>query len=329
MQIRILPIQKASGDVLDQLLAAGGEVPENRILRLDLAWEMFFGRSFTWQEGKLYLRLPSGKPRETSRMFVRWMKSFLAKGSDVVARSLEQSRESMLVFLPDCAAEVKELIVRHLSFYSEEVLEVENWDGHTDPFAAEAFDIWIPPIVKAAGNTELLRHQSEQTDRETVHWYVTAMGIERVFVQKYTLHPGATYSRLHSHSDVDEMYLVLEGHCTFQIGSREQTVCQGDLVTKPKGTGMSTQIFNHTNEPVTIMDFEIWDDVEGTDLGIYPSHGEILFRGRGFSHYVPLDAVESAADLRAHYDTGYRRQRDGSFVPREMRGVPVREQKQE
>jgi uncharacterized cupin superfamily protein len=324
MQIRVLPIHVSSGEVIDRLQKSGVDLPELRILRIDLAWEMFYGRARVRQEGRLFLHLPQGKPRDTSRQFLRWIKATLSQLTDGVARSLKQAQEPVLVLLPDCTAEVKELVLRQLSFFSEDVLEAKEWDGQTDPFLTEAVDAWMPPVIKAADNTDLLRHQSEQTDRETVHWYVTALGIENVYVQKYTLHPGAVYSRMHSHSDVDELYLVLAGHCTVRIGTRDQIVCQGDLVSKPKGTGLSTQIFNHTEEPVTIMDFEIWERIDDTDLAIYSDHGEVLLRGQGFRHYVPLDAIEPADDLRAHYDTGYRRQRDGSYVPQEMRGVPPR-----
>lgn len=324
MQIRVLPIHVSSGEVIDRLQKNGVALPESRILRIDLAWEMFYGRTWVWQEGGLFLQLPQGKPRDTSRQFLRWMKATFSQLTDGVARNLKQKQEPVLVLLPDCTAEVKELVLRQVSFFSENVLEVNAWDGQTDPFLTETVDAWLPPVIKAAGDTDLLRHQTEQSERETVRWYVTALGMENVYLQKYTLQPGAVFSRMHTHSNVDELYLVLEGCCTVRIGTRDQIACPGDLVSKPKGTGLATQIYNHTEEPVTIMDFEIWERIDDTDLAIYSDHGEVLLRGQGFRHYVPLDAIELADDLRAHYDTGYRRLRDGSYVPKEMQGVPTR-----
>lgn len=325
MQIRITPIETSSGEIIDAMQGAGVIFPESQILRFDLAWEMYFGREYTYRDGRQYLQLPAGNPRTTSRMLLRWMKSVCVNFLNIVDRNLNREQDPLLVLLPPCTPEVRELIYRHLSFYTEDLKGIEVWDGIRDPFLEAGTDVWIPPVVQTANPTELLRHQSKQNEGEQTYIFQTVLGIENVYMQKYTLQPGAVNSRLHTHSDVDEIYLVLEGTCTFQIGSRDVIVRQGDFVTKPKGIGLATQVYNHSEQLVTILDFEIWGDPEGTDLAFYPDHAEVLVRGRGFIHGVPLDAFDLEEDLQKFYDAGYRRQRDGSVVPKEMRGVPVRE----
>ncbi|WP_018130740.1 cupin domain-containing protein [Effusibacillus pohliae] len=329
MQIRVLPVQAVSGEVIDRLRAIGVRLDESRILRIDLAWEMYFGRGYTWEQGAVHLRLPAGGGlRNACRLFVKWMQSALSGSTDVIARSLHHEQASVLVLLPNCTPEVEELILRQLSFYSETVERISKWDGMTDPLQLDSVvDAWVPPVIPANGDTDLLRHQTSGNANETVTLYQAMLGIDNVYVQKYTLQPGAVYSRHHSHSTVDEIYLVLEGSCKFRIGSREQVVNTGDLVTKPKGIGLATQVYNHSGRTVTILDIEIWGDMEATDLCIYPDHAEILLRGKGWAHQVPLDAVDTDNDLRIHYDTGYRRLRNGSFVPQVLPGVPTRKER--
>jgi hypothetical protein len=67
---------------------------------------------------------------------------------------------------------------------------------------------------------------------------------------------------------------------------------------------------------------EVWHDrpYNSKDLVLTPDFNEIFMRGSGWGALVPADALLSSDDFRKYYDEGYKRTRDGAWVPSKARG---------
>ncbi len=73
----------------------------------------------------------------------------------------------------------------------------------------------------------------EQLDGLTDHWsqqILTAANGSQFKVAK-----GIGATRWHQHADQDELFLVLAGHMTIELRTGSITLCEGDIVTIPKG----------------------------------------------------------------------------------------------
>ena len=71
-----------------------------------------------------------------------------------------------------------------------------------------------------------------------------------------------------------------------------------------------------------ILDMEIWHDraQSSKDLIWNPDFNELLMSGVGWGALVPAEALMPSEDFDKHYDEGYRRAKDGGWVPSKNRG---------
>lgn len=138
--------------------------------------------------------------------------------------------------------------------------------------------------------------------------------------------PGKASARLHSHTAVDEYYLVLSGRGLLRMESQEREVGPGSLIGKPTGPDLTSHIVASFGETLTILDMEIWPDsrLNAKDVVRYPDFGEIFWRGPGWGALTPDPALQSLEEFRSNYDRGYRRQPDGSWQPAAIPGTRPR-----
>ncbi|WP_139061539.1 cupin domain-containing protein [Sulfobacillus thermosulfidooxidans] len=162
---------------------------------------------------------------------------------------------------------------------------------------------------------------------EAAHYVMPLLGVGRAFMRVEIVPPGSATARLHSHSAVDEYYLVLSGRALLRMGSHELEVGPGTLIGKPTGPDLTSHLVTSLGESITVLDMEIWPDRElrSKDIVYYPDQHELLWRGEGWRGAQVFSSLSSAEDLFQHYDDGYVRQDDGSWRSANIPGTAPRE----
>jgi hypothetical protein len=67
---------------------------------------------------------------------------------------------------------------------------------------------------------------------------------------------------------------------------------------------------------------EIWHQRAhfSKDLMSDPDFNEIILRGQGWDTVIPMESLMSSEDSGNHYDEGYKRTKDGAWVPSKLPG---------
>ncbi len=266
-------------------------------IRVDLAWELFFESKTGMPEGHGGRLLP----------FTNWLWDELGKKAGYLNRN---SRGELTLAIPALGQEALDFLVRVGSFWADEVYLKKN--------GVVSENLWRKPVVNVfedklldGGERALTRKDGETYQR----FFMPLLGPGRAFFRVEVIDNGESAARYHSHSNVDEYYLILEGSGTLRFNDKEVVVEGGDLIGKPAGPDDVSQLIADRGEPLRILDMEIWHDrpYSSKDLVFNPDFNEIIMRGH---------------DFREHYDEGYRRNRDGGWVPSKLRGhKKIREKK--
>ena len=281
-------------------------------IRVDLAWELFFESKTGMPEGHGGRLLP----------FTNWLWDELGKKAGYLNRN---SRGELTLAIPALGQEALDFLVRVGSFWADEVYLKKN--------GVVSENLWRKPVVNVfedklldGGERALTRKDGETYQR----FFMPLLGPGRAFFRVEVIDNGESAARYHSHSNVDEYYLILEGSGTLRFNDKEVVVEGGDLIGKPAGPDDVSQLIADRGEPLRILDMEIWHDrpYSSKDLVFNPDFNEIIMRGPGWGALLPAEAVMTSNDFREHYDEGYRRNRDGGWVPSKLRGhKKIREKK--
>ncbi len=281
-------------------------------IRVDLAWELFFESKTGMPEGHGGRLLP----------FTNWLWDELGKKAGYLNRN---SRGELTLAIPALGQEALDFLVRVGSFWADEVYLKKN--------GVVSENLWRKPVVNVfedklldGGEGALTRKDGETYQR----FFMPLLGPGRAFFRVEVIDNGESAARYHSHSNVDEYYLILEGSGTLRFNDKEVVVEGGDLIGKPAGPDDVSQLIADRGEPLRILDMEIWHDrpYSSKDLVFNPDFNEIIMRGPGWGALFPAEAVMTSKDFREHYDEGYRRNRDGGWVPSKLRGhKKIREKK--
>ncbi len=281
-------------------------------IRVDLAWELFFESKTGMPEGHGGRLIP----------FTNWLWDELGKKAGYLNRN---SRGELTLTIPALGQEALDFLVRVGSFWADEVYLKKN--------GVVSENLWRKPVVNVfedklldGGEGALTRKDGETYQR----FFMPLLGPGRAFFRVEVIDNGESAARYHSHSNVDEYYLILEGSGTLRFNDKEVVVEGGDLIGKPAGPDDVSQLIADRGEPLRILDMEIWHDrpYSSKDLVFNPDFNEIIMRGPGWGALFPAEAVMTSEDFREHYDEGYRRNRDGGWVPSKLRGhKKIREKK--
>ncbi len=116
--------------------------------------------------------------------------------------------------------------------------------------------------------------------------------------------------------------MILEGTGTLRYDDKETLVTKGDLIGKPTGPDATSQLIADKGEPIRLLDMEVWHNrpYASKDLVFNPDFNEIMMRGPGWGALFPADALMTSVDFRDHYDEGYKRTKDGGWIPSKARG---------
>lgn len=290
----------------------------DKAIRMDVAWKLFLPE---------YMGdLPEGEPEMLVDIsgwlwneLSRRLGSFMKKGEDT------------WILTPEMTEGGRKFVIRMCSFWSPEVYLMK--DGQYSEyrrFQTNELNVWTPPVMNVyptAGGQDGFEKLKYHDAYETTWPLSPLLGFGHAYMRVYEIKPGKTYARLHSHSGVEEHYLVLDGSGTFRTAEHDVSISRGDIIAKPTGPDLSSQLIAPENSSLLILDIEIWPDRNRRtkDVVLYPDHSEILLRGEGWSNMIPNDAVQGAEDLDCYYSTGYERKLDGSHKPKKIPGFEPRD----
>ena len=280
------------------------EEPAERAIRVDRAWELFF-------ENKS--RLPEGYGGKLI-LFTNWLWDELSRRAGLLNKN---SRGESILTIPSLDDEAMDFLIHIASFWADEVY-VKKGDMTSE-------NLWKKPVVNVFDDKTLdASKPSFVRDSPDYHrrFLMPLLGPGRAFFRVEQLQNGESTARYHSHSSVDEYYLVLAGSGTLRYNGKEVSVKHGDLVSKPTGPDAVSQLIADRGEPLRILDMEIWHDRpdNSKDLIFNPDFNEIFMRGPGWGALLPAEALIPPKDFGEHYDEGYKRTRDGDWVPSRNRG---------
>jgi uncharacterized cupin superfamily protein len=272
-------------------------------IRVDLAWNLFLGKP-TIPEGHGGRLLP----------FVNWLWDELGRKTGSLNRN---SGSELTLTIPTLSEEGLDFLLRLVSFWSTEVYLKKG--------GMISENLWRKPVVNVFDDGRLDASERSLTakDQESYQrFFMPLLGPGRAFFRVEVIENGESASRFHSHSNVDEYYLILEGSGTLRFNDKDVGVKRGDLIGKPTGPDDASQLIADQGEALRILDMEVWHDrpYSSKDLLRNPDFNEIIMRGPGWGALFPADALDKSDDFRKHYDEGYRRTRDGSWVPSKARG---------
>ena len=270
-----------------------------------MAWQLFF-------ESKP--SIPKGHGRGLIP-FTNWLWDELSRKAGNLNKS--SPKEVFLTVPAALNQEALDYLVRIASFWADDV-RVKKGGTVSD-------NLWKKPVVNVFNDETLdgAEHSLSYRDESSFErYFMPLLGPGRAFFRIEVIPVGESAARFHSHSVVDEYYLILEGSGTLRYDRKEVAVTRGDLIGKPTGPDATSQIIADKGESLRILDMEVWHDrpYVSKDVVLNPDFNEIFMRGPGWGALVPAEALMGPEDFRKHYDEGYRRTRDGGWVSAKLRG---------
>lgn len=154
------------------------------------------------------------------------------------------------------------------------------------PFAAEAACGPLErPIPGARPANVVAFADVAHDDRDTarIRRLGAAGGTTRADLNHVTLAPGGQHAPPHCHALVEELFVVLDGAGTLQLGDETHPLRAGDLVARPPGTGVAHSLVAG-DAGMTYLVFGT--RVDG-DSVYYPQTGKVLLTGLGVTIDVP------------------------------------------
>lgn len=289
----------------------------DKAIRMDVAWKLFLPEFM----GDIPAKTPTALVEISG-----WLWNQLS----IRCGSLMKDNQDVWIITPELTEGGRKFVIRIASFWSGEVYVIsEQQFKEYRKFQTGDKNAWIPPVMNAY--PDLREHDDLERlcekDSDSMTWPLSPLlGFGHAYMRVYEIEPGKTFARLHSHSGVEEHYLVLDGEGTLRNGEHETRIVKGDLISKPTGPDMSSQLLSRADGKLLILDIEIWPDRNRRtkDVVIYPDHREILLRGEGWSNLIPMDAVLDASDMDRNYSTGYERTLDGGHNAKKIPGFEPR-----
>ena len=183
-------------------------------IRADLAWALY------WPEAPAGALPPAGG--DALMPWAQWLWNALGR----VTGFLRQGPDVVWVMAPPCDPAARELLTRLGSFWSTEIYWVPPEDVGHPQFAAYP-NRWLPPVrdVYAVPNPGSVWEDSMVRSKQGEdHYLMPGLGVGRVYMKVQVVHPGTASVELHSHSTLDEHYLILSGHGTLRMANQHVSV---------------------------------------------------------------------------------------------------------
>ena len=294
------------------------EVRPAGAIRCDVAWKLFDPDNmgdFRMESMKNMIR------------FTQWLWADLSNRSGYLRKD---HGKVVWIIAPELTESARSYLVRICSFWDTDIQVYRGIAGIRET-ENPGEKMWIPPVqnIMAGGKHDASQLALNENDSGSRCSYLSPLtGFSHAFMRVYDIEPGHTYSRHHSHTAREEHYIVISGSGRARIADREIPINPGDVISKPTGPDLSTQILAAHDSPVRILDIEIWSDPSRNDkdVVVYPDHREICLFGGGWHNTLPLDSLMDAGDTMQHYETGYVRKADGTWSLAVIPGTKAREE---
>ena len=224
----------------------------------------------------------------------------------------------MRLTIPALDQEALDYVLRLVSFWGDEVYVRRGGVISQDRWMTPVLNVFDDEALDGAERSLTMKDDAGSIDR----YFMPLLGPGRAFFRVEVIEKDENAARHHSHSDVDEYYLILEGKGTLRYNDREVEVKRGDLIGKPTGPDANSMLIADRGEKLRILDMEVWHlrPYYSMDLILYPDFYELIMRGPGWGAIIPRESLMTSEDFRSHYDEGYRRNKDGGWVPSKHRG---------
>lgn len=273
-------------------------------IRADLAWDLFFESKSSIPERHGARLIP----------FTNWLWDELGKKAGYLNR---YSKNEATLAIPALDPAALDFLLRIVSFWADEV--------HVKKNGVLSENLWRKPVLNVFDDKSLDRSEQALVRKNAdsyQRFLMPLLGPGRAFFRVEVIENGESAARFHSHSHVDEYYLILDGSGTLRFNGKDVAVKRGDLIGKPTGPDSASQLIADRGEALRILDMEVWHERAqlSKDLVLNPDFNEIFMRGPGWGALLPAEALESPEDFGKHYDDGYRRNKDGTWVPSKNRG---------
>ena len=273
-------------------------------VRVDLAWQLFFESKTDIPGGHGARLIP----------FTSWFWDEIGKRSGNLNKN---AKKEVVLAIPPLTGEALDFLLRLCSFWADEVFVKKG--------GVVSENLWRRPVVNVFDDSSLDRSEGRlvvEGDGTYQRFFMPLLGPGRAFFRVEVIGKGESAARFHSHSDVDEYYLILDGSGTLRYNEKENESGRGDLIGKPTGPDATSQLIADREEPLRILDMEVWHQrpYYSKDMILNPDFNEIIMRGPGWGAIVPHESLITSEDFRSHYDEGYRRTKDGSWSPSKLRG---------
>ena len=228
-------------ELLSMKIILDDQVTE-KALGADLAWELFF---------KSKTAMPKGHG-ETLLRFANWLWDELGNRA---GRLNWYSKGEMNIAIPPLEPDALNFVLRLASFWADEVYVKKG--------GVLSENMWRRPVVNVfdddgldEGERALIaKKKTGSVDR----FLMPLLGPGRAFFRVRLVEKDESAARFHSHSGVDEYYLILGGKGTLRFNGKEMEVKPGDLIGKPAGPEAATQLIADRGERLRILDMEVWD----------------------------------------------------------------------
>lgn len=291
------------------------------LVRCDLAWGLFLPQS------------PGDVPTGDSRQCLSLARWFWDTMGQMGGRLRPESSEPIICVVPPLTIVAREFVIRLASFWADQVLWLTPKESVEGGFEMSD-NLWVAPVydvMNSPKSDSIKSHFRElyEESEQALSYMMPALGVGRAFMRVEVVPPGHATARLHSHSAVDEYYLILSGRGTLRMGIHDRVVGPHQMIGKPTGPDLTSHLVADQGEVLTVLDIEIWPDasLRTKDVVSYPDFNEILYRGPGWGAIATEDSLRPPGDFLAHYDDGYRRHGDGSWEAREIPGTVTRRSK--
>ena len=273
-------------------------------LRVDLAWQLFFESASDLPEGHGARLIP----------FTDWFWDEVGKRAGNLNRN---ARKEMTLAVPHLSQGAMDFLLRLCSFWADEV--------HVRKEGVLSENLWRKPVVNVFDDAALDGSEGRLVKKvgdAYQRFFMPLLGPGRAFFRVEVIRNGESAARFHSHSDVDEYYLILDGSGMLRYNGKETVVKRGDLIGKPTGPDATSQLVADRGEALRILDMEVWHQrpYYSKDLLLNQDFDELVMRGPGWGAIIPRESLITSEDFRSHYDEGYRRTKDGGWTPSKNRG---------
>src|SRR5205809_3321049 len=184
-------------------------------IRVDRAWELFFETKSGIPEGHGARMIP----------FTNWLWDELGKKAGYLNRN---SGKELTLAIPAFGQEALDYLLRIASFWADEV-HVKKKGG------AISRNLWRKPVVNVFDDETLdgsERSLVGKDDDKYQRFFMPLLGPGRAFFRVEEISNGQSAARYHSHSEVDEYYLILDGSGTLRYHDKDVPVRRGDLIDR-------------------------------------------------------------------------------------------------